>query len=347
MKLVLRRIIAIGMVFVFLASCGCAAKKKSNTIEGKGYGSPEDAALAFAEAFKEQDMDKMLSTFAIETYCSNYDAYLGMVRLLSLSMFMYNEPIAPEGASYLHEANVYNRAGVLSRNIEYLYTNVVMASCDDRDVQETYEMLFNGQQISVADSGYMDRSRAFLDAVTGAEDLDIKVGEVYKAESIIAGFYSDSILQNSYTVAKVRNADGYKSLAVSLKVNGHEMLITMDAVKYGKKWYLCSLGGMQGMVLGLNTTSAGFVSEETIEELGLLEITEYKEKQAKTRFKNMEEQWTEECLEYVEEYAVLTEGLSKQEIEELIYGDDWTIDPRFNMYSLSYEEMLEFFDIDL
>ena len=346
MKLKFRRIVAIGMVFVFLASSACA-KKKSNTIEGKGYGSPEEAALAFAEAFKEQDMDKMLSTFAIETYCSNYDAYLGMVRLLSLSMIMYSEPVAPEGASYLHEANVYNRAGVLSRNIEYLYTNVVMASCEDRDVQETYEMLFNGQQISVADSDYMDSSRAFLDAVTGAEDLDIKVGEVYKAEALLDGFYSDAILNNSYCVAKVRNADGYKSLAVSLKVNGHEILITMDAVKYGKKWYLCSLGGMQGMVLSLRTISAGFVSEETIEEVGLLDLTVQKEDRAKTRLESMEESWTEAHEEYLEDYEILTEGLSKQEIEELIYGDDWRMDPRFNIHSLSYEEMLEFFDIDL
>lgn len=345
MKLVLRRIIAIGMVFVFLASCGCAAKKKSNTIEGKGYGSPEDAALAFAEAFKEQDVDKMLSTFAIETYCSNYNTYLNMVRLLSLNNLIYNEPIAPEDAAYLHEANVYTRAGILSRNIEFLYTNVIASA--DRDVQETFEMIMLRQSISLTDSDPKGSPRAFLDALTGGGDLDIEVGKVYKAEALLDGFYSDVILNNSYSTAKVRNADGYKSLAVSFKVNGQEILITMDAVKYGKRWYLCSLGGMQGMVLGLSTSSAGFVSEEMIEEVGLLDLTVQKEDRAKTRFESMEESWTEAHEEYLEDYEILTEDLSKQETEELIYGDDWRMDPRFNVHSLSYDELLEFFDIDL
>ena len=344
MKLVLRRIIAVGMAFVFLASCGCA-KKKSNTIEGKGYGSPEEAALAFAEAFKEQDTDKMLSTFAIETYCSNYNTYLNMVRLLSLNNYIFNEPIAPEDAAYLHEANVYNRAGVLSRQFELLYTNVI-ASSADRDVQETYEMLMNGQSISLTDSDQKESPRAFLDAVTGG-DMDIEVGKVYKAEALLDGFYSDTIFNNSYPVAKVRNADGYKSLAVSFKVNGQEILITMDAVKYGKKWYLGNLGGMLGMVLGLRTNSAGFVSEEEIEEVGLLDLTKQKEERAKTRFESMEESWTEAHEEYLEEYEYLTEDLTKKEIEELIYGEDWRMDPRFNVHSLSYDEMLEFFDIDL
>ncbi|MBR5040890.1 MAG: hypothetical protein IKX68_07205 [Clostridiales bacterium] len=346
MKLKFRRIIAVCMVFVFLASCGCA-KKKSNTIEGKGYGSPEDAALAFAEAFKEQDMDKMLSTFAIETYCSNFDTYLNMVRVRSLNIsMMYNEPLAPAGEGYLKEANVYSRAGALSRNIDLLYAALISCNADP-EVEEMYEEVFGGQLISVDDPEYMEDSRALLDALTGAEDLDIQVGKVYGAETIFEKYYLETNLKSAYSQAKIRNADGYKSLAVELKVNGQKSLVTMDAIKYGKKWYLCSLGGLLSMYMGMSLSTGGFVSKEEITDMGLLEDTKNKEKDAHEYLEDLEDSWNESHEEYMEEYEDLTEDLSKEEIEELIYGDDWRMDPRFNIHSLSYEEMLEFFDIDL
>ena len=346
MKLKFRRIVAIGMVFVFLASFGCA-KKKSNTIEGKGYGSPEEAALAFAEALEKQDMDKMLSTFAIETYCSNFDTYLYMVRVRSLNIsMMYNEPLAPAGEGYLQEANVYSRAGALSRNIDHLYAALISCNADP-EVEEMYEEVFGGQLISVDDPEYMEDSRALLDALTGAEDLDIQVGKVYGAETIFEKYSLEPNLKSAYSQAKIRNADGYKSLAVELKVNGQKSLVTMDAIKYGKKWYLCSLGGLLSMYMGMSLSTGGFVSKEEIADMGLLEDTKNKEKDAHEYLEDLEDSWNESHEEYMEEYEDLTEDLSKEEIEELIYGDDWRMDPRVNVYSLSFDEMLEFFDLEL
>lgn len=43
------------------------------TIESRGYKSPEDAAKAYLEAFMNNDIDQMLSTFAVETYVKNFD----------------------------------------------------------------------------------------------------------------------------------------------------------------------------------------------------------------------------------------------------------------------------------
>lgn len=346
MKKAFIRIIAISLAFVFVASSGCS-KKQKNTIEGKGYDSPEDAATAFAEAFKEQDMDKMLSTFAIETYCSNYDTYLAMVRMRSLNIsMMYNEPLAPAGEGYLQEANVYSRAGALSRNIDLLYAALISCNADP-EVEEMYEEVFGGQLISVDDPEYMEDSRALLDALTGAEDLDIQVGKVYGAETILEKYYLETNLKSAYSQAKIRNADGYKSLAVELKVNGQKSLVTMDAIKYGKKWYLCSLGGLPSMYMGMSLSTGGFVSKEEIADMGLLEDTKNKEKDAHEYLEDLEDSWNESHEEYLEDYEILTEGLSKQEIEDLIYGEDWRMDPRVNVYSLSYDEMLEFFDLEL
>lgn len=344
MKKVFRRIIAISLAFVFLVSSGCS-KKKSNTIEGKGYDSPEEAAAAFAEALKKQDTEKMLSTFAIETYCSNYDAYLNMVRMKSLTLpLLYNEPLAPEGAPYLHEANAYNRAGNLARNIEYLYTNI-LASGFDSDAMEAYESIAGGRIVDVTDPESMDSSRAFLDAMTGIDDLDIEVGEVYGAEYLTEKFYYSMNLNGYYSQAKVRNADGYKSLGVALKVNGQNMIITMDTIKYGKKWYVATLGGLLSMNLGLTGFSAGLIPEEQIEEMGLIQDMKKRAKNVRKELKDLEDEWDEEHEKYMEEYEALTEDLSKEEIEELIYGEDWRMDPRCNVYSLSYDEMLEFFDM--
>ena len=346
MKTLFKRIVAISLAFVFVASIGCA-KKTKNTIEGKGYDSPEDAATAFAEALAKQDMDKMLSTFAVETYCSNYNTYLNMVRMRSLNISMlYNEPLAPAGEGYLQEANVYSRAGALSRNIDLLYAALI--SCDaDPEVEEMYEDVFGGQMISVDDPEYMEDSRALLDALTDADDLDIQVGKVYGAESLYERFYMEINLKNAYTTAKVRNADGYKSLAVELKVNGKKSLVTMDAIKYGKKWYLCSLGGLLSTYMGMSLSTGGFVSKEAIADMGLLENTKNTEKTVYEDLEALEKTWNKDHEEYMEEYEELTEDLSKEEIEDLIFGEDRDMDPRVNVYSLSFGEMLEFFDLEL
>ena len=49
------------------------AAAENGKIEGDGFATPEEAITAFAEALQEGDLDKMISTFAIESYCERYD----------------------------------------------------------------------------------------------------------------------------------------------------------------------------------------------------------------------------------------------------------------------------------
>ena len=48
-------------VSAFFASCG------ASQFEGNGFSSPEAAITAYAEAFRNGDVDEMIATFAIES----------------------------------------------------------------------------------------------------------------------------------------------------------------------------------------------------------------------------------------------------------------------------------------
>ena len=50
----------------------CACGKKAS-IEGKGYDTPEEAIVAYAEAIKTGDLSKLMATHAVETYVDRYD----------------------------------------------------------------------------------------------------------------------------------------------------------------------------------------------------------------------------------------------------------------------------------
>ena len=48
------------------------------TYEGSGWNTPEDAVLHYLDGLKEQDLDKMISAYAVESYIDHFDpqAYL-------------------------------------------------------------------------------------------------------------------------------------------------------------------------------------------------------------------------------------------------------------------------------
>ena len=48
-----------------------SASRVAGSFEGPGFDSPEDAALAYIEAFNAGDVQGMISTFAIEIFCSS------------------------------------------------------------------------------------------------------------------------------------------------------------------------------------------------------------------------------------------------------------------------------------
>ena len=54
--------------------------------EGDGFASPEAAAAAYVEAFKNEDMDQMLSAFAVETFAANFDfdEYVALIKKAGL-----------------------------------------------------------------------------------------------------------------------------------------------------------------------------------------------------------------------------------------------------------------------
>ena len=97
---------------------------KANKIEGKGFSSPEKAALAYLEAMRKGDVDKMISTFAIESYVEAFD----FEDYLQKSPFFNASPsgmFLPEGGAYRESLNDHTRYMQVFSDVYYGYFTLI------------------------------------------------------------------------------------------------------------------------------------------------------------------------------------------------------------------------------
>ena len=90
-------------VFIFQVQAAEPENSSASVTERReceGFDTPEEAITAFCEALKEYDFEKALSTFALESYCENYD-YAGFIERLrafqpvSINIISPAETISP------------------------------------------------------------------------------------------------------------------------------------------------------------------------------------------------------------------------------------------------------------
>lgn len=61
------------VTMVLMSISACSKSSVNNTVESSGYASTAAAVAAYIEGLKENNLDKMISTFAVEHYVDNYD----------------------------------------------------------------------------------------------------------------------------------------------------------------------------------------------------------------------------------------------------------------------------------
>jgi hypothetical protein len=59
----------------------------------------------------------------------------------------------------------------------------------------------------------------------------------------------------------LRGADELKSIVVDVTIGGKDYYLFFDAVRYGDQWYLDSLNGIIGVIMGLSSYSAGVMPQ--------------------------------------------------------------------------------------
>ena len=72
------------LVLAIVTGMGLTSSAAPMAYEGEGFETPEDIVLLYLEGFREMDLSKMCSAFAIETYVNKFD-YREQLKLMEYS----------------------------------------------------------------------------------------------------------------------------------------------------------------------------------------------------------------------------------------------------------------------
>ncbi len=241
----MKKIKAIFLIACLVSFLLCNAVAEGYRYEGEGWSTPEEAVQAYVEALKAGDLRKMISTFAIETYVEHYDfrAFLERIKAYPAS-----PDIPYPGTNDFQRAmNAESRR----RSILYVINNQMLLLC-----HPDYQV---GMPIAFAGSNAMDMD-VFIDAM----------GQVGPPEDIKwKGFVNVALLNDKYMSPKNQEyimkqkatygADELQSMAAALQIEGKPYLLCCDVLKYGDRWFLSSLGGNIGMLMGASMAQGGLI----------------------------------------------------------------------------------------
>jgi len=215
--------------------------------EETGFDSPEAAAQAYLEALRDGDLNRMISTFAIEHYSKNLDLEAAIVRAQSYSASM-GVPNSNEIVASMNVAN-YRRSVVDTIVAQY---NQLCSFESDQDISQTPQTFTDNDK---AASDFVAQMNTMLTTpklstlrVLGfvplekLDDITILLG----ISNFTAKYYNDSQLKNAVEVSKISGADNAVSRVAVFEIDGNTYLMCLDAVEYGGKWFISQLGGLIG-----------------------------------------------------------------------------------------------------
>ncbi len=259
--LILGMVICVALVTVFLAT-GIArinlpgsAVSSENKVEGAGFDSPEDAITGYLKALQTGNMDQILSTFAVESYCENYKiekriAMDGLYNFSSLLGAGGDRSLVAYGKNeFLRDITLHQRQNdiiqELYRQVLQFYGNFDEIVADGRNVTEESDI----QGVIAALSNL-------------SEELDLstlEMGEVIYVETMSDHTSFEHLLSRMKNYGDVIGAEGFKSLAISFSLNGEDGILFMDTAKIGEKWYNIRPDGFISSLTGVDTYHGGMI----------------------------------------------------------------------------------------
>ncbi|MCR5507495.1 MAG: zinc ribbon domain-containing protein [Lachnospiraceae bacterium] len=226
-----------------------------NRMEGPGYSSADEAALAFATAYSKQDIEGMYKACAIESYAENMNLEKRLEWLQSWS------PTLRIMAGDDPETTDCNANGRMSDLYNQYFYNMFMYTSHDPDSE-----FVNGYTVKIGDDGIsMSEALDEINPVKVLKGKQIKVGEV-KGTDILEYLRSDS----DYYKDQIKKNEGIyggdiEERIVEIDISGDEWYMFLDLVKYGDKWYVLNPGGTAAAIYGLAVSNGGMIMKDEIE----------------------------------------------------------------------------------
>ncbi len=230
-------ILASVLFFTGMISFGGAKSGTSGgKIEGPGYDTPEDAAKAYLEALKNQDVDAMVATFAVESYAENYDLQVMFERLQCYSPTL--DMKLPAGRDYNNEINIEGRRAAILRLIEsqYFLYNVPSASLD-------VTTLLTDNPNLISDMEKETKNYVFS---------DLKITGTMAPEEMTDLYLSENNQENISKQVKPYGVDSkdIANVVITFEADGDTWYFCPQMICYDGRWYIQTLTGNLSSLLG-------------------------------------------------------------------------------------------------
>lgn len=248
---------AVGAILlaVILFVTGVLSFVGTATIEGPGFATPEDAAKAYLMGLQDQDVEAMLSAFAVESYAQRYDFSAMVERIRSYQPAF--EMRLPGANEYTQQLNIEGRRNQIVNQIiiQYMTYNTPEALNDYAPV--TFED-------SAAIAAFVEKLEDDMQDYVFA---DIEITGTMQPEDMSEMYLADVNQQNIARQAEIfgADADDVANVVITFEADGHEWVFCPQAIRYDGKWYLQSLQGNIAVLIAMSPYTGGIIP---VDELG-------------------------------------------------------------------------------
>ncbi len=231
-----------------LPESGTGTVEQTRT-ESAGFDTPQEAAAAYLEGLKTCDEEKMLSTFAVESYAHNFDmsAYL---EYLQAYMFLYQDIKVPVINDFTEAMISCERKEQLREDMLGQGSAFYLWQCYFDDIEPDMDkMFFSWEEV---------REETALDSI---ELVGFIAPEALLEDRIVE-------LNKNRTGKRIRflGADQIQDCAAVFTCGGGTYCLFMEEIQYEGKWYNNSLGNYTSMALDVYADNMGTVPLEWLGE---------------------------------------------------------------------------------
>lgn len=218
--------------------------------EPGGFDSSLMAVRSYLEYLAANEQDKMIGTFAVESYVDHFDI---RARLENTGAYIFTQQEFnfPAVTDFTRDLNIESRKNDIRWNLLEQYTAFgFFSEIDTSDLVQADDL---------------DVSYALSELPKRLNLSSIKVLGYISPEKLSETYGSGDFQDIRHRRMKAYGADDTESIAAVFELNGARYIICIDTVKYEDRWYIRQLGGELSSLLDFDYRYAGIMRADYLE----------------------------------------------------------------------------------
>lgn len=242
MKKLLKRTISVLLLTLLILSFSACKSKTTNKVdrfEGDGYETADEAAIAYAEALCQANIDDMLSSFAVETFVENCDLK-ELVKSRKFYQYDYAECPFENSGDFQTQINYYSRQFDLVNDFKQLYFYLVLGDDD----HTTTEIFLKNDSAEIDSFINKISDPSFKQKMSKARVRRVLTPEMLKDIDLLT-YKNSTTVKYSYL-----KCDNITSFAIEFDFNDKGYYLFVDVGCFDGVWYNISASSSLGICAG-------------------------------------------------------------------------------------------------